>query len=68
MTTLTSLGFIGGGQMAEALIRGISEAHLLPADKILLVHLVSGVGQLIGKLSGIGHQQQPLGRLGRGRH
>ena len=37
MTTLTSLGFIGGGQMAEALIRGISEAHLLPADKILLI-------------------------------
>lgn len=34
MTTLTSLGFIGGGQMAEALVRGILAAGLLAPEHI----------------------------------
>jgi pyrroline-5-carboxylate reductase len=37
MTTLTTLGFVGGGQMAEALIRGVLAADLIAADTIRVV-------------------------------
>lgn len=37
MSTLTSLGCIGGGQMAEALIRGILSANLLAPEHIYVV-------------------------------
>lgn len=32
-----TIGFIGGGQMAEALIRGILEAGLVTADRLLVI-------------------------------
>ncbi|MBC8209199.1 MAG: pyrroline-5-carboxylate reductase [Desulfobulbaceae bacterium] len=32
----TTIGFIGGGQMAEALIRGIIQAELYPPEQILI--------------------------------
>ena len=32
-----TIGFIGGGQMAEALIRGILEADLMTADRLLVI-------------------------------
>ena len=37
MTTLSSLGCIGGGQMAEALIRGIVAAELLAPEQIYVM-------------------------------
>ncbi len=36
MTAFGRIGFIGGGQMGEALVKGILAAHLVPAEDIMV--------------------------------
>ncbi|HHK60912.1 MAG TPA: pyrroline-5-carboxylate reductase [Desulfobacterales bacterium] len=49
----SSLTFIGGGQMAEALIQGILAAGLLPADRILVVDPAPERRQLLAERFGV---------------
>lgn len=42
MDTMQTIGFIGGGQMAEALIRGILNAGLASAERIMVVEPDAG--------------------------
>ena len=53
MSGMTKISFIGGGNMAEALIAGILKAKLVPADEIYVTDVVKGRLDTLCKTYGI---------------
>lgn len=53
MKVIGKIGFLGGGQMAEALIRGISQAGLFSAEQVFAVDPVAARRQILAKQYGI---------------
>lgn len=50
---MNSVGFLGGGKMAEALLRGILSKGLVPADRVLVCEPLAGRRQFLEAETGV---------------
>jgi len=59
MATLPSIGFVGGGQMAEAMVRGILAAGLAAPDTITIAEPAAARRELLANQYGLACTQEP---------
>lgn len=59
MDTIHSIGFVGGGQMGEALIRGILQAGLLTPGQITVLEPDGKRSAYLGQRYGVGQAAEP---------